>query len=87
MAAINLHIQRDKLWYFVYGLILYGYNQSQSPCGIDFWEALKKHVFWEVFGKTTIILTLNILDVVPNLHIGKDKLWLFWYVLILQGHC
>ena len=45
MAAINLHIRRDKLWYFVYGLILYGYNQSQSPYGIDFWEALKKHVF------------------------------------------
>ena len=45
MAAINFHIQRDKLWYFVYGLILYGYNQSQSPYGIDFWEALKKHVF------------------------------------------
>ena len=22
MAAINLHIQRDKLWYFVYGLII-----------------------------------------------------------------
>ena len=28
-----------------------------------------------------------ILDAFPNLHIGKDKSWLFWYILILQGHC
>ena len=27
--------------------------------------------------KVTIILILEILDVVLNLHIGKDKLWLF----------
>ena len=35
-----LHIEYCifELWYFVYGLILYGYNQSQSPYGIDFWE-------------------------------------------------
>ena len=38
MAAINLHTQRDKLWYFVYGLILYGYNQSQNHYGTEFWK-------------------------------------------------
>ena len=38
MAAINLHIRRDKLWYFVYGLIVYDHNQSQNLNGIEFWE-------------------------------------------------
>ena len=37
--------------------------------------------------QATIILILKLLDVFPNSHIGKDKSWLFWYVLILQGHC
>ena len=45
MAAINLHTGRDKLWYFVYGLILYGYNQGQNLYGIEVWEAIKKNVF------------------------------------------
>ena len=38
MATINLHTERDKLWYFVYGLIIYGHNQSQNLYGIEFWE-------------------------------------------------
>ena len=38
MAAINLHTGRDKLWYVVYGLIIYGHNQSQNLYGIEFWE-------------------------------------------------
>ena len=48
MAAIDLHIGRDKLWYFVYGLTLYGRNQGQNLCGIDFREAVMKNVFWAV---------------------------------------
>ena len=44
MAAIDLHTGRDKLWYFVYGLTLYGCNQGQNLCGIDFWEAIMKNV-------------------------------------------
>ena len=87
MATIDLHTGRDKLWYFVYGLTLYGRNQGQSLCGIDFWEAIMKNVFWAVFVKSNynINTLLKILDVFLNLHIGKDKSWLFWYVLILQG--
>ena len=38
VAAINLHIQRGKLWYFVYSLIIYDHNQSQNLNGIEFWE-------------------------------------------------
>ena len=38
MAAINLRIWRDKLWYFVYGLIIYDHNQSQNLNGIEFGE-------------------------------------------------
>ena len=38
MAAINLHTGRDKLWYFVYSLIIYGHNQSENLYGIEFWE-------------------------------------------------
>ena len=45
MATIDLHTGRDKLWYFVYGLTLYGRNQGQNLCGIDFWEAIMKNVF------------------------------------------
>ena len=52
MAAINLHTGRDKLWYFVYGLILYGYNQGQNLYGIEVWEAIKKNVFRAIFGKS-----------------------------------
>ena len=43
--------------------------------------------FEQYLVKATIILILKLLDFFPNLHIGKDKSWLFWYVLILQGHC
>ena len=42
MAAINLHTERDKLWYFVYGLILYGYNQVRTTMELNFG---KKNVF------------------------------------------
>ena len=41
--------------------------------------------FEQYLLKATTILILKSLDVFPNLHIGKDKSWLFWYVLILQG--
>ena len=42
--------------------------------------------FEQYLLKAIIILILKILDVIPNLHIARDKLWLFWYVLILQDH-
>ena len=46
----------------------------------------RKMYFEQYLLKATIILILKILDVIPNLHIGKDKSWLFWYVLILESH-
>ena len=42
--------------------------------------------FEQYLLKAIIILILKILDVILNLYIARDKLWLFWYVLILQGH-
>ena len=46
----------------------------------------RKMYFEQYLLKAIIILILKILDVIPNLHIAKDKLWLFWYGLILEGH-
>ena len=54
MAAINLYTGRDKLWYFVYGLIIYGHNQSQNLYGIEFWE--EKMYFEQYLLKATTIL-------------------------------